>query len=390
MRFHIASEDEIKSGKITDVYFERGVKVLKAKKIDKWVKGEVRAAELPDDWEWCVFAGLEEVANLLSDLKVNVYAMPEGTIFHPEEPVVVVEGMYTDFAVYETALLGFLCQATGVATKAARCRLAAGAERKLYSFGARRMHPAITPMIERNAFIGGCDGVAVGESARLIGERPVGTMAHALILTIGDELETFKAFHQVIEPEVKRVALIDTFNDEKIAAIRAAEALGEDLFAVRLDTPRSRRGNFLKIMEEVRWELDLRGYNHVKIFLSGGLDERKIVEYNPYADAYGVGTAISNAPVVDFSFDLMEVDGKPFAKRGKMSGSKSVLRCLSCFATKVVPVGKETTRCDCGGEMESLLRPLIKEGEIMAELPDPHKIREYVLSQLPHVSLYLE
>lgn len=387
MRFHIASEDEIKSGKLTDVYFERGVEILKAKKIDKWVKGEVRATELPDDWEWCVLAGLEETANLLSGLKVNVYAMPEGTIFHPEEPVVVVEGMYTDFAVYETALLGFLCQATGVATKAARCRLAAGPERKLYSFGARRMHPAITPMIERNAFIGGCDGVAVGESARLIGEQPVGTMAHALILTIGDELETFKAFHEVIEPEVKRVALIDTFNDEKIAAIRAAEALGKDLFAVRLDTPRSRRGNFLKIMQEVRWELDLRGYNHIKIFLSGGLDEQKIIEYNPCADAYGVGTAISNAPVVDFAFDLMEVEGKPFAKRGKMSGSKSVLRCQNCFTSMVVPAGKEPAKCACGGELELLLRPIIKEGKVISEMPDPHKIREYVLNQLPHVSL---
>lgn len=314
--------------------------------------------------------------------------MPEGTLFHPEEPVMIVEGKYLDFAVYETSLLGLLCQASGVATKAARCKMAAG-DRKVYSFGARRMHPAITPMVERNAYIGGCDGVAVPESAKLIGEKPIGTMSHSLILTIGGEEETFRAFHEVIDPQVKRVALIDTFNDEKFAAVKAAQVLGKDLFAVRLDTPRSRRGDFLKILQEVRWELDLRGYEYVKLFVSGGIDEHKIAEFNPYADAYGVGTAISNAPVVDFSFDIVEIKGEAIAKRGKMSGSKNVLRCRDCFTTRVIPVGREVERCTCGGKMDILLKSLIREGRIVGDIPEAGRIREYVLNQLRHLTLTL-
>lgn len=384
--FHTASNEAIKSGKITDVYFERGVQILKSKGIDKWVKGEVRASVLPSNWNWAVVAGVEEVANLFEDLPVNISCMPEGTIFEKEYPVLVLEGKYTDFAVYETPLLGLLCQASGIATKAARCKLAAG-ERGVYSFGARRMHPAIAPMIERNAFIGGCDGVAVTESARLIGESPVGTMAHALILTIGTEEETFRAFHEVIDPKVRRVALVDTYNDEKFASLKAAETLGKDLFAVRLDTPKSRRGDFLKVLEEVRWELDLRGYDYVKIFLSGGIDENQILEYNHFADAYGVGTAISNAPVVDFSFDLVEVEGKPLAKRGKLSGSKQVYRCKSCYTSRFLPEGKDPGECKCGGSMEVLLQPLISSGKLKKSPPKPQAIRAYVLEQLSYYSL---
>jgi nicotinate phosphoribosyltransferase len=122
---------------------------------------------------------------------------------------------------------------------------------------------------------------------------------------VGDTVSATRAFHEVIEPHVKRVSLIDTFNDEKIEAINVAEAMGKDLYGIRLDTPGSRRGDFLRIMEEVRWELDLRGFNHVKIFLSGGLDEYQILKYNPFADSYGVGTAISSAPVVDFSMVII-------------------------------------------------------------------------------------
>ncbi len=68
-------------------------------------------------------------------------------------------------------------------------------------------------------------------------------------------------------------------------------------------------------MKEVRWELDLRGYREIKLFLSGGIDERDIERYNPLADSYGIGTTISNAPVVDFSMDIIEIDGHPVDKK---------------------------------------------------------------------------
>jgi len=252
------------------------------------------------------------------------------------------------------------------------------------------MHPAIVPMVDRNAYIGGCNGVSVGLGARLVGQEPSGTMPHALILIVGDTVEAVRLFHEAIEPEVKRVCLIDTFNDEKIEALNVARALGEDLFAVRLDTPRSRRGDFSRIMEEVRWELDLRGFNHVKLFLSGGLDEFRILEYNPFADAYGIGTAISNAPVIDFSMDIVEVEGRPLAKRGKMSGSKRVLRCEACFRTFVLPAENEMPACPCGQKTGDLLVPHFQQGEPKQTPPKPEQIRQYVIEQLEKVDLGAE
>src|SRR5437879_5859929 len=323
--FHTASDAEIKRGEVYDVYFERTVQILKARGDRKRVKAEVYLKALPEDWEWGVLAGIEEAAALLEGVPVDVRAMDEGTIFAPYQPIMVLEGVYVDWARYETALLGVLCQASGIATKTARCKKAAG-ERQVISFGARRMHPALAPMIERNAFIGGCDGVAVTKAAELIDADPTGTIPHALVLMIGDTVEALKAFHQVIEPKVRRVALIDTLQDEKFEAIRVAEALGDDLYAVRLDTPSSRRGDLYRIVEEVRWELNLRGFGHVKIITSGGIDEYEILRLNPVVDAYGVGTSIANAPVVSFALDIMEIEGRPMAKRGKWSGAKEDFR----------------------------------------------------------------
>jgi nicotinate phosphoribosyltransferase len=383
---HTATPQQIKDGLVTDVYFERTEKILRAKGIDKEVKAEFIAKGFPGKWTWAVFAGVEECAELLKELPVDVRIMKEGTLFHPFEPVMEIHGKYLDFGRYETALLGLVCQASGVATMAARCRKAA-AHRSVVSFGARRMHPTVAPMVERNAYIGGCDGVAVGLGAHLVGKLPVGTMPHALILIMGNTVEATKAFNEIIEPEVGRVSLIDTFNDEKVEALNVAQALGKDLYAVRLDTPGSRRGDFLRIMEEVRWELDLRGYKHVKLFLSGGIDEYQIMKYNPLADAYGVGTAISDAPVVDFSMDIVEVDGKPLAKRGKMGGSKNVLRCRRCFKTTVVPVQKRIPACSCGGKNEALLHPLFSKGKMTGTLPKADAIRNLVLKQLDKVQL---
>ncbi len=386
---HTASVQQIKDGLVTDVYFERTEKILRAKRINKEVRAEFVAKGFPARWPWAIFAGVEECAALLKNLPIEVQIMREGTLFNPYQPVMEIRGKYLDFGRYETALLGFICQASGVATMAARCRKAAG-NRSVTSFGSRRMHPAIAPMVDRNAYIGGCDGVSVGLGAHLAGQEPAGTMPHALILIMGNTVEATKAFHEVIDPEVGRVSLIDTFNDEKIEALNVASALGKDLFGIRLDTPGSRRGNFLRIMEEVRWELDLRGYGHVKIFLSGGLNENQILKYNRFADAYGVGTAISNAPVVDFSMDIVEIDGEPLAKRGKMSGSKRVLRCRRCFNTIILPAGKKAITCKCGGKNQDILLPFLHKGKVKRALPKPDNIRKFVLKQLEKVDLDIE
>ena len=379
--FHTATDEEIKAGKVTDIYFARTFEILKSRGINPWTRAEIILKGFPQGWQWGILAGLDEAMQLLEGLPIDVEAMEEGCWFNTMQPVMAIEGRYLDYAVYETALLGILCQASGVATKAARCKKAA-AGKTVISFGARRMHPAIAPMIDRSAFIGGCDAVSVIASAEAIGEAPVGTMPHALILMMGDVVVAAKAFHEIIDPNVHRVVLVDTFCDEKAESLKVAEALGKDLYGVRLDTPSSRRGDIYRILQEVRWELDYRGYHHVRLFVSGGIDEEEIVSLRDMVDSFGVGTSISNAPVLDLALDIVEIEGRPLAKRGKMSGRKKVLRCPSCRKTVVIPANSEQSGCPCGNELISLLKPMLEMGRRTADSPSPQQIRSRVVGEL--------
>ncbi len=384
--FHTADPKDIIDGRITDVYFERTLRIIKEKGINPVVKAEFFAKTLPDEWPWAIFAGLDEAMYLMENLPVKVRAFREGTVFYPYEPVMEIEGRYQDFCVYETAILGLICQASGVATKASRFKKRAG-ERSVISFGARRMHPALAPMIERNAYIGGCDGVAVVKSGEIIGEDPMGTMPHALIICMGSTVEAIRAYDEVLEPKLKRVALIDTFLDEKFEVLNVAEAMGERLFAVRFDTPASRRGNFYRLIEECRWELNLRGFSHVKFYVSGGIKEEDVPILNPLVDGYGIGTSISNAPVVDYAMDIMEVEGRPLAKRGKWSGTKSVLRCAECNKAAIVPYGSAPKRCECGGVFKDILVSMLDNGKYLLDMPSHREIKEFVLRQVEKLEI---
>jgi nicotinate phosphoribosyltransferase len=382
---YTATLAEIRDEKITDIYFKRTGEVLKHEGLSQTVSAEVRTVSLPSDWKWGILAGIEELVSIFEGKPVDIEALPEGSLFYPFEPVVEIRGKYLDFANLETALLGVLCQASGIATKAARFRKLAG-KRKLLSFGARRMHPAIAPMIDRSAFIGGCDGVAVIKSAQLLGEKPIGTIPHALILLIGDTVEATQAFDKWMPPEIKRIALIDTFGDEKFETLRVAEALKRKLFGVRFDTPSSRRGNLLELLKECRWELTLRGFKEVKFVVSGGIDEAEIKQLNPEVDIYGIGTSLSNAPVINFSFDIVEIEGKAIAKRGKKAGRKKIYQCQKCGKRIVLPKGISPPKC-CHQPPKSIRQLIMKNGKVLISLPSPQKIREYVLKQLEKVAI---
>jgi len=388
--FHTASDEEIKRAETTDIYFVRTEKILKAKKLDRIsVVADVTASGLPKNWQWGVLCGIEEEARLFEGIPTNVYAMPEGTIFTPEDyrgfriPVMMIEGPYGAFCLYETPMLGLLCQASGIATEAARVRKAAG-NKTLLSFGIRRMHPALSPMIDRATYIGGFDAVSSLSGAKAINAEPTGTMPHALIIMLGDQVKAWKAFDQVIEKNVPRVALVDTYYDEKIEALMAAEALGKRLAGVRLDTPGSRRGNFAEIVKEVRWELDLRGYKHVKIYVSGGLNEETVKTLSEAgAEGFGVGTSVSSAATIDFAMDIIEKRGTPCAKKGKIGGKKQVWRCQKCQTDVLQPFEQRQPPCPkCRGKTTPMLQPLVKNGKIVAKLPKPREIRQYVLEQL--------
>jgi len=392
--FHHATDEEIKCGLTTDVYFSRTKQIIEAKKLDRLnALAEVTSGKLPCGWPWGVLCGVEEAAHLFEGVPVDVYAMPEGSVFYPadcrgvREPVMFIDGAYGEYCLMETALLGLICQASGAASRAARIKRVAG-EKAVVAFGIRRMHPALSPMLDRAAYIGGFDGVSSLKGAEIVGEKPTGTMPHALMIMFGDQVKAWRAFDETVSSDVPRVALVDTYCDEKREAIMAAEALKDRLYGVRLDTPGSRRGNFVEIIREVRWELDVRGYSNVKIFVSGGLDEETVeVLGGAGADAFGVGTAVSNAPTVNFAMDITELEGRLVAKRGKLGGKKQVWRCPECLVDTVLTFDSTKPECpECGGETEPMLKPLIEDGKIVAELPKPREIRRYVLEQIGKLS----
>jgi len=314
--FETTDDATIKAGNCTDIYFIRTGEILEKEQKNPFVVMEVTAATLPD--QWGVFCGLSDVLALLEGLPVTVDAMPEGTVFGRNEPVLRISGHYVDFARYETAILGFLCHASGVASAAGHIRVCAG-DRPVYSFGSRRQHPAIAPMIERAAWIGGVDGVSNTAADPAIPRS--GTMPHSFIMCHENPDAAFAAFDRYAHAEVPRIMLSDTWCDEKRESLSAAR---HGASAVRLDTPRSRRGNMRAIIEEVRWELDAHGYGAVKIFLSGGVTREDVTRFRDIIDAFGIGGAIANAPVIDFGMDIVEIDGMRCAKRGKRSGVKQV------------------------------------------------------------------
>ncbi|MCL4412340.1 MAG: nicotinate phosphoribosyltransferase, partial [Candidatus Thermoplasmatota archaeon] len=271
---NIASSEEIAKLKTTDVYFLRAREVLKKIGFNPEVTMEVTCSsrELP----WIALSGLDDLTSLLKGKNVDAYALPEGTVFPSRDvngipiPAVKIVGKYLDFGMLETPMLGALSQASGIATKASYFKKRIG-NIPLLSFGVRRMHPALAPLIDRNSYLGGCDKVSSIIGAERIGLKAEGTMPHSLLLLVGEE-RGWKLYDEVIEIGAIRVALVDTYGDEKESSLRAAEAI-KGLDAVRLDTPSSRRGNFADIIREVRWELDRHGKRNVGIIVSGGIKE---------------------------------------------------------------------------------------------------------------------
>jgi len=381
--FFTASDEEIKSGKTTDFYFINTKKILNEKDINKDVVVEITASSLPNNYRWGIMSGLYEALTLLEDYNVDVIGLNEGSLFYPQEPVLTIEGNYRDFCDLETALLGFLCQSSGISTKSARIKKLAG-EKPVLSFGVRRMHPTIAPMIDRAAYVGGLDGFSCIGAEKVIGKKASGTMPHSLALILGDSKEAFVLFDKIIDKSVPRIVLVDTFCDEKREALIAAESI-KNLTGVRLDTPGSRRGNMSKIIQEVRWELDIRGYKDVKIFLSGGLDEESLKTLNG-VDSYGVGTSVSNAKTIDFALDIVEIEGVPFTKRGKLSGKKTLLRCPKCLSGKIT-LGKADEKCTCGEKFKPVQKQLMKKGKILIDFEDASEIRNRVLNQIKIVEI---
>ena len=387
--FWLASEDEIKKGKTTDEYFLHTKQVLRKNLADSRVVMEVYAREVPYPQNWGVVTGIYEAAKLLEGLPVDVWAFDEGAVFLADaatalyEPLMVVEGNYSDFAEYETALLGLLTSSTSVSTRAARFRVAAG-KKLLFSFGTRRVHPALAALVERACYVAGFDGVSNVLGAKLLKIGASGTMPHALIQILGDQERAWKMFDKTVPRDVKRIALVDTFWDEKTEAVKALQVLGSKLWGIRLDTPASRRGDFKKIIEETRWELDIRGGKKVKLIASGRLDEDSVSNLSDLVDGFGVGTAVAYPPVIDLSAKIVEVTSRGRrefrAKRGGLGGRKAVYRAPR-FKDRVAIEGASRPP-----NSTAMLRPLLQKGKLVRRYEGIGALRSRVARSLQELA----
>jgi nicotinate phosphoribosyltransferase len=359
-RFDIVGEEAILSGRATDAYFDRTETTLRHAGKNPHVVAEVTADQFPDGG-YELFAGLKDAAHLLAGHEVDVDAIPEGRLFDGG-PVMRIEGPYLEFARLETSLLGFLSHASGIATAALETRRAAP-DSQVLSFGARHVHPSMAAMVERSALLAGLDGFSHVAAGDVLGREAGGTMPHALMIAFGrgNQEQAWQAFDEAVDEDVPRVALCDTYSDEKDEVVRAVEALGDRLSGVRLDTTSSRRGDFRHICREVRWELEARGKDDVDIFVSGGLGPDDLRHLRDIVDGFGVGGYISNADPVDFALDIVEIEGEPAAKRGKLSGVKAVYR----TADGGHHVGLRGR--DAPADADPLLEPLVRDGELVAD-----------------------
>jgi len=216
--------------------------------------------------------------------------------------------------------LGILASSSGWATAAHLCKQAA-AGKVVICFGARHVHPAVAPVMERAAVVGGADGCSCILAAKLLGREPSGTVPHAVFLIAGDTVKVANVYDEIMPDEAPRIILVDTFKDEAEEALRVAAALKERLRGVRLDTPGERGGVTAGLVQEVRGRLDRAGYKHVQIFVSGGITVERIRELSAAgADAFGIGSFISSAAAIDMTMDIKLVNGQPVAKRGRVPG----------------------------------------------------------------------
>jgi nicotinate phosphoribosyltransferase len=314
---------EILEGDSADVYFYRAQQVLEREGIDPVVVMEVFSRQSG------VLCGIDEAKVLLAHAlhetapeDTVVEALSDGDLFGEREIVLRIRSRYRRFGLYETAILGMMAQSTGWATAARRC-VEAAAPQPVISFGARHVHPDVSDTLDYAAIVGGCVGASTPAGARLSGLRPTGTMPHALVLMFGDTVRAAEAFDRDLPPDVPRIVLVDTFKDEAEEALRVADALGDRLYGIRLDTPSERGRVTADLVTEIRARLDQAGYHHVKIIVSGGLNPDRIMyfkERGAPVDSFAVGSYISGASPIDFTGDLKEIDGHPIAKRGRIPG----------------------------------------------------------------------
>ncbi len=352
--------------------------------------------KLPKNRNFLVAAGLEQVLEFLENLRFSgaeidwlgttghfkadfldylaemtftgdVDAMPEGTVFFPNEPILRIIAPFPEAQLVESRVINLLHFQTLIASKAARSVLIAG-DKLLVDFGFRRAHGAEAGILAaRASYLAGFSGTATVCAGQQFGIPVYGTMAHSFVQAHDDESEAFLRFAQANPDNV--VLLIDTYDTEagaqKVVALAPIlQAAGIRIKGVRLDS-----GDLAEHAHKVRQILDEGGLRKVTIFASGGLDEYQLEimrSRQAPIDGYGIGTYLdtsADAPYLDCAYKLQEYAGVPRRKRseGKATwpGRKQVYR---RFDLDGIMIGDTITveDEDCGGE--SLLQRVMQSG----------------------------
>ena len=317
----------------------------------------------------------------------DVDAMPEGTVFFPDEPILRVSAPLPEAQYVETRLINLLHFQTVVASKAARMVLAAPGK-PLIDYGLRRAHGAEAGIFAaRAAWIAGFAGTATVAAGIEFASPVFGTMAHSVIQAHDDESLAFEHFARSRPQGL--VLLIDTYDTERGAGravdlARRLAAEGIAVSGVRIDS-----GDLGEHARRVRRILDAGGLGAVKIIVSGGLDEDALLDLARQGapiDSYGIGTSLttaSDAPALDCAYKLQEYAGTPRRKRseGKATwpGRKQVWRWYEKdgrMARDLIALADERHRA------AALLRPVMRQGRRLDGLPDLAASRDHARTQL--------
>lgn len=344
-----------------------------------------------EELEWLAGSGRfrQEFIDSLAGLRFagDVDAMPEGTPFFPDEPILRVVAPLPQAQLVETRIINLLQFGVMVASKAARVRLAAPG-RLMVDFGLRRAHGAEAGLLSaRASYVAGFDGTSNVQSGMLWGIPLYGTMAHSFIQAHESEVQAFEDFARS-HPKGTTL-LIDTYDTEAAARklvplARRLAGEGVDIGAVRIDS-----GDLAAHARSVRQILDEGGLHAVKIFASGNLDEyrvRDLVAGGAPIDGFGVGTRMNtsaDAPYLDCAYKLQEFAGLPRRKRseGKATwpGRKQVLRRLDGDGRLACDL---LTTMDDAPAGEGLLREAMRGGRRLAASPSLQEIRSFAQAEL--------
>lgn len=329
--FHLPVE-QIKSGFYSDIYFLRTQEILHQANQHPRITVQIFQRD------YAMLCGMDEAIALIKQCafhpeNIKIKALHDGDKIAPWETVMTIEGDLCDFAHLETVYLGIIARQTKVATNTCRAVEAADGKPVLF-FPSRFDHYAVQEGDGYAAKIGGMAGISTPANAVAWDVEAAGTIPHSLIAACGgDTLRATQLFDEYMDPKINRVALVDFNNDCVNTSLQVAHALGDKLYGVRLDTSDKmvdksligQMGHFKptgvneQLVRNVREALDKEGFNKVKIMVSGGFNPERIrlFEQNHVpVDVYAVGSNIF-ATNVDFTADIVLVDGKSCAKAGR-------------------------------------------------------------------------